>query len=163
MGFFTGRISFVRYRVQGPAPGMFGPEHLERLADHAIGKQRVASSDGTEVGWIAGDHILDTAFDLAKNIVDDALQWALRVDTFKIPSDLLRAYTHVELQGLAAGNPSGHPSARQKREAPAVTRAALQKDGGLARIAGHIRTEKTLKFLFEQSRKEAAPVETPAE
>jgi trigger factor len=46
--------------------------------------------------------------------------------------------------------------ARQQREAVAVTRAKLQKEGALARIAGHIRTEKTLAFLFEQARKEAA-------
>jgi trigger factor len=53
--------------------------------------------------------------------------------------------------------------ARQKREAVAVTRANLQKDGGLARIAGHIRTEKTISFLFEQARKEAPkPGEEPA-
>jgi trigger factor len=44
--------------------------------------------------------------------------------------------------------------ARQRREAIAVTRANLQKDGGLARIAGQIRTDKTLNFLFEQARKE---------
>ncbi len=47
--------------------------------------------------------------------------------------------------------------ARQQREAVAVTRAKLQKEGALARIAGNIRTEKTLSFLFEQARKEAAP------
>ena len=46
--------------------------------------------------------------------------------------------------------------ARQQREAAAVTRAKLQKEGGLARIAGHIRTDKTLSFLFEHARKEAA-------
>ena len=50
--------------------------------------------------------------------------------------------------------------ARQQREAAAVTRAKLQKDGGLARIAGHIRTDKTLGFLFEQARKEAGKPET---
>jgi trigger factor len=50
--------------------------------------------------------------------------------------------------------------ARQQREAAAVTRAKLQKEGGLARIAGHIRTDKTLGFLFEQSRKEAGKPET---
>jgi len=52
--------------------------------------------------------------------------------------------------------------ARQQREAVAVTRAKLQKDGTIGRIAGHIRTEKTLNFLFEQARKEA-PVNPPAE
>jgi trigger factor len=50
--------------------------------------------------------------------------------------------------------------ARQQREAVAVTRAKLQKDGALGRIANHIRTEKTLSFLFEQARKEAPPKET---
>jgi trigger factor len=53
--------------------------------------------------------------------------------------------------------------ARQQREAVAVTRAKLQKEGALARIAGHIRTEKTLSFLFEHARKEAAPAPQPDE
>jgi trigger factor len=56
--------------------------------------------------------------------------------------------------------------ARQQREAVAVTRAKLEKEGGIGRIAGHIRTDKTLNFLFEQSRKEAPKAsepETPAE
>jgi trigger factor len=46
--------------------------------------------------------------------------------------------------------------ARQQREAVAAVRAKLQKEGAIARIAGHIRTEKTLAFLFEHARKEAA-------
>jgi trigger factor len=51
--------------------------------------------------------------------------------------------------------------ARQQREAVAVTRAKLQKDGAIGRIASNIRTEKTLNLLFEQSRKEAPrPEET---
>jgi len=45
--------------------------------------------------------------------------------------------------------------ARQQREAVAVTRAKLQKDGAIGRIASSIRTEKTLNLLFEQARKEA--------
>jgi trigger factor len=45
--------------------------------------------------------------------------------------------------------------ARQEREAVAVTRARLDKEGGLGRIAGHIQTEKTLQFLFEQAQKQA--------
>jgi trigger factor len=53
--------------------------------------------------------------------------------------------------------------ARQQREAVAVTRAKLQKDGVIARIAGNIRTEKTLTLLFEQARKEAAPAPAPEE
>ncbi len=128
MGFFSGRVTFARYRVAGPSPGLFGPEHLERLAACAIGKQKVAASDGVEVGWTAGDHILDTDFDLAKNIVNDTLHFCLRVDATRLPSDLLRAYTAVELAALAAGNPSGIPSARQKREARETARERLEDE-----------------------------------
>jgi trigger factor len=54
--------------------------------------------------------------------------------------------------------------ARQQREAVAVTRAKLEKEGAIARIAGHIRTDKTLNFLFEQSRKEAPKeIEAPSD
>ena len=45
--------------------------------------------------------------------------------------------------------------ARQEREAVPVTRARLEKEGALARIASHIQTEKTLHFLFEQAQKQA--------
>src|SRR5204863_3413491 len=112
----------------GRAVRSFGPEHLELLAAHAMGKQRVAAADGAQVGWTAGDHILDTRFDLAKNIVNDALHFALRVDTLAIPADLLRAYTQVELEGLAAANPSGRPSARQKREARLLAKDRLENE-----------------------------------
>lgn len=117
MGFFSGRVTCVRYRVQGHSPGLFGPDHLEKLEKHAIGKARVLSGDGIEIGWTAGDHILDLSFDLTKNVVNEALHFALRVDQQKIPADLLKAYAQVELQALAASNPSGRPSNRQKREA----------------------------------------------
>lgn len=45
--------------------------------------------------------------------------------------------------------------ARNEREAMAVTRARLEKEGMLQRIADHIQTEKTIHFLFEQSQKQA--------
>lgn len=45
--------------------------------------------------------------------------------------------------------------ARQEREAVPVTRARLEKEGTLGRIAGAIQTEKTLQFLFDQAQKQA--------
>ena len=45
--------------------------------------------------------------------------------------------------------------AKQQREPVAAVRAKLQKDGALNRIAGQIRTEKTLTFLFDKAHKEA--------
>ncbi len=51
--------------------------------------------------------------------------------------------------------------ARQQREPVAAVRAKLQKDGTLGRIAGQIRTEKTLALLFDKARKEAPKPEEP--
>jgi hypothetical protein len=136
MGFFSGRVTFARYHVNGPAAGLFGPEHLERLQAHAIGKQRVAAADGVEVGWTAGDHILDTNFALEKNIVNDTLHCCIRIDSQKLPADLLRAYAQIDLQALAAANPSGLPSARQRREARESARDRIEeeaKDGRFLR------------------------------
>jgi hypothetical protein len=128
MGFFTGRLTCTRFRVAGPARRTFRVEDLEKLAEHAIGRQRVAAGDGSQAGWIAGDHILDTKFDLAKNLVNDALQFALRIDEVKIPADLLRAYTQVELEALAAQNLSGIPSGKQKRQARLTAKERLEQE-----------------------------------
>jgi hypothetical protein len=133
MGFFSGRITFGRFRVAGRSPGQFGPEHLERLAAHAIGKQKHAA-DGVEVGWIAGDHILDTKFDQAKNVVNDTLHFSLRIDQNRLPGDLLRAYAQVDLQALAKNNPSGLPSNRQRREARDSARERLEKEAADGRF-----------------------------
>src|SRR3954469_8650346 len=128
MGFFSGRVTCTRFRVAGRTPGSFGPQPPDQLAAHAIGKQKVAAADGSLAGWTAGDHILDTRFDLAKNIVNDTLHFALRIDAQKMPGDLLRAYYQTELDALAAANSSGRPSARQKREAREAARERLEAE-----------------------------------
>jgi hypothetical protein len=133
MGFFSGRLTCVRFRYTGPSPRLFGPAHLEQLEAHLVGKG-IAAADGVSAGWIAGDHILDTRFDLAKNIINDTLHFALRIDAQKVPGDLLRAYTQVELDALAAGNPSGLPSQRQKREARQSARDRLEAEAADGRF-----------------------------
>lgn len=127
MSFFSGRITCTRFRVTGRAIRTFGEDELEALGRHAIGKQRIAKADGSSAGWIAGDHILDTRFELAKNIVNDALQFALRIDTQSIPADLLRAYTQEELESLH-DDPTRPPGAKAKREARARARQRLESE-----------------------------------
>lgn len=136
MSFFGGRLSFQRFKMNGAAPRHFSEEHLEKLAEYGMGRQRIASADGMDAGWIAGDHILDKQFTLEKNVIIDALQWALRIDTLKLPPELLRAYMAEELAALAAGNPSGLPSNRQRKEARDLAKDRLEqeaKDGRFLR------------------------------
>ena len=45
MGFFTGRLTCTRFRVGGPARRTFRSDDLDKLAEHAIGRQRVATGE----------------------------------------------------------------------------------------------------------------------
>jgi hypothetical protein len=128
MGFLTGRLTCLRFRVLGTPPPLFGPDQLTQLADHAIGSQKKVTAEGVEIGWTTGETILDTDFDLLKNVYDDALHFALRVDVQKLPGDLFRAYAQTELKALAAENPSGRPSARQRKEARELAKARLEQE-----------------------------------
>jgi hypothetical protein len=153
MGFYSGRATFSRYRVLGSAPRHFSEDHLARLAEHAAGRQRMLTADGVEAGWSAGDHILDTEFDLAKNVIEDQLYFCLRLDTVKLPSDLLRAYTAIDLKALAANNPSGFASNRQKREAKESARDRLEQEAKDGRFTRRKATEviwdrKSNELLF---------------
>jgi hypothetical protein len=145
MGFFAGRATFLRFRVGGPAPRLFGEEHLERLTAFQAGRQQIASADGVETGWTAGEHVLDTDFELAKNIVNDTLHFDLRVDTEKLPADLFRAYVAVELKALSATNPSGFASAKQKREAREIARERLEQEAK----DGRFRKRKCVPVLWD--------------
>lgn len=150
MAFLSGRVTFLRFHVGGRPPKTFGEEHLARLAEFRAGRQRLASADGVEVGWAAGEHVLDTDFDLAKNVVDDSLHFDLRVDTERPPSDLMRAYTAVELKALAKNNPSGFASARQKREAREIARERLEQEAK----DGRFTKRKTVPVMWDAKSRE---------
>jgi hypothetical protein len=146
MGFLSGRVTYTRYRVGGEGALPFGPEHLEQAEQHALGRHGADQpTDGVAVGWAGGDHVLDMRFDLEKNIVNDALHLGLRVDTDKIPGDLLRAYTKIELDARAAENPSGRPTKLQRQEAKEAARLRAEAESA----DGRFRRRKVYPVLWD--------------
>jgi hypothetical protein len=148
MSFSTGRATFLRFKLSGGAPPkLFDQDQLDRLAENQIGRQKVASADGSESGWTAGGHVLDTDFQLEKNVVNDALLFDYRYDRDAPPGDLLRAYYEVELKALTKANPSGKPSARQKREAKEIARDRVEQEAK----DGRFKKRKTIPVLWHLS------------
>src|SRR3954447_15865441 len=146
MGFLNGRVTYVRYRVGGEPPLPFGEEHLERVQQHVIGRHGAGEpADGIASGWAGGDHVLDLNFDPAKNIVNDALHLALRIDTDKIPGDLLRAYTRIETDARAQLNPSGRPTKAQRQEAKEAARLRAEAEAA----DGRFRRRKHYPVLWD--------------
>jgi hypothetical protein len=145
MGFLAGNATFLRFKVDGPNPRLFTEEHLTRLEDLRAGRQRIASADGIDIGWTAGNHFLDADFTPEKNIVNDALLVDLRVDCDRLPADRMKAYYETELKAIAAQNASGHPTAKQKREAKESARERLETEAK----DGRFRKSKCVPVLWD--------------
>jgi hypothetical protein len=141
MGFWNGRVTFTRYRVGGELPVPFGEEVIEKAKQRLIGHNGAPeSADGVGTGWAGGEHVLDVTLDAGKNIVDDSLHMAIRIDTDKIPAALLRAYTQIEIDAVAQLNPSGVATKSQKQEAKeaAKRRAEAEAADGRFRRLSHV-------------------------
>lgn len=119
MKFFKGPATFARFAVAGPRVRDFGESHLERLRELA---------GRSAVGWAGGVHCKDTEFTLEKNVYPDHLAFDFWEQVAKLPPDRLKAYYEIDLKALCRHNPSGLPSARQKREAKASSRDRLEQE-----------------------------------
>lgn len=128
MAFLSGSVSYSRFRISGGGPKRLDENLLEKFRQHQIGADRVAHADHVEAGWIAGRHLLDLDFDVEKNVLLDCLHLGLRIDTARIPPDLLRAYMQQEFEALIREGSGGRNQGRLKKQAKdSATRRAEQE------------------------------------
>jgi len=72
--------------------------------------------------------LLDHQFDFQRNVFNDAISFALRVDTNRVPAELRQAYKIMEEDAIAASNPSGFISKKQKASAKETIARKLEKE-----------------------------------
>lgn len=147
MAFLNGRVSFVRFAVESMTQEPFGEETLEKLRSNAIGKYGMGETqDGVTVGFNGGRHLLDSDLTFENNIYEDTLHVGMRYDVDKIPSNILKAYTEIEIRALAANNPSGFPTKQQKEEAKELALAKAQAEA----VDGRYRRMSMNPLLLDQ-------------
>lgn len=134
MGFTKGSVTFKRFIVQGtvmPDVDML----LDKLSSQAIGRGGVQLADGTHSGWITGEHICDVDFSRMKNALGDGLLFAIRIDTNKPPTDLVRSYQRQNEAAMLEASGREFLSKAERREAreQAVSRADLEARSGTFR------------------------------
>lgn len=117
MGFLSGSITCERYRVTEDPTDTFGEDHLEKLAKRRIDSSKTNLYETAAYGYTGGAHLLDTSFDLAKNVIGDAMHFGVRIDSCSIPGSIKRAWMAIELSGIMKDNPGGRPSKAQREEA----------------------------------------------
>jgi len=145
MGFASGSVSFRRFAVLGDSPTSPDEKLLEKLAEHALKTSDIGLPEEVEYGWSGGRHVLDGNFSFENNVFADALHFALRIDTNKVPGELKRAWQAMEEEAVAKDNPSGFISKSQKRQ---VKDSIRQKIDDELR-SGRFRRSKLVPVLWD--------------
>jgi hypothetical protein len=145
MGFASGSVSFRRFAVVGSAPGTPEQALLDKLAEHVLKPGEFGVPEEVEYGWGGGRHVLDGSFGFENNVFADAMHFALRIDTNKVPGDLKKAYKLMEEEAAAASNPSGFISKNQKKDVKDTVRRKLEDE----LRSGRFRRTKLVPVLWD--------------
>lgn len=145
MGFASGSISFRRFAVIGKHPKSITEDHIAKLSDLALRPSDIGTPEEVEYGWSGGRHIYDATFSFERNVFGDALSFALRVDTNKVPGDLKKAYQIIEEDAVAKKNPSGFLTKQQKKE----VKDTVQKKIDEELRSGRFRKSKLTPMLWD--------------
>jgi hypothetical protein len=105
-----------RFVVSGDQPKTVDQSILDALDANKLAPAEDGVPPDVEYGWSGGRHVLDGHFDFEKNVFNDAVAFALRVDTNRVPAELRQAYQIMEEESVAAANPSGFISRKQKKD-----------------------------------------------
>jgi hypothetical protein len=89
--------------------------------------------------------VLDAQFSFEHNVFADALHFALRIDTNKVPGELKKAWELMEAEAVAAENPSGFISKNQKKDVKESIRKKIEDE----LRSGHFRRSKLLPVLWD--------------
>lgn len=116
MGFASGSVSFSRFAVIGEGPKTVDESLLEKIAAQALRPGELGVPEEIEYGWSGGRHVLDGQFHFEHNVFADAVSFAMRTDTNRVPGSLKTAWRLMEEEAAAASNPSGLISKNQKRQ-----------------------------------------------
>src|SRR5947209_15577924 len=98
MGFASGSVSFRRFAVVGKKkdmPKTIEQDLLDKLAEHCLKPAEFGVPEDSEYGWSGGRHIYATQFNFERNVFNDALVFALRIDTHRVPGVVKRAYEAI--------------------------------------------------------------------
>jgi hypothetical protein len=145
MGFAAGSVSFRRFMVVGKNPKAVDQALLDKLDEHKIKVSDIGLPEEEEYGWSGGRHVFDGVFSFDHNVYADAIHFALRIDTNKVPGELKKAWELMEEEAAASENPSGFISKNQKKDVKESVRKKIEDE----LRNGHFRRSKLVPILWD--------------
>lgn len=113
----SGPITFRRFAVEGKFPKSPNQETLDKLAAYVLEIGEHSVPDAIEYGWSGGRHVFDATFSFEHNVFVDALSFAMRIDTNRVPADVRRAYQIMEEDAAAAESVGRKRAPRDAKQA----------------------------------------------
>lgn len=105
MGALNGSLSYTRFYVEGSLPSNFRKVFLDAVRLYAFEPLKPEDDDEERHGWCNIEHPLDLEFDEHKIFFNEYMNLALRIDKWRIPGPILKAYcTEAERDYLAKNN-----------------------------------------------------------
>ncbi len=151
MPFRSGAISYRRFSVVGDAPDMLDPERFEALRAHALGELEPIKPGELHVGWTAGRHLFDRAFDYERIGFGSGLLLGFRADAVRVPPEIKRAYIAMaEDAHFAQAASESRTSSRGKSASKSSGGGRTARDAGAAGS-----TDDASGFLPRAARKDA--------
>ncbi len=126
MGFLSGSATYECFRIESAQPRQFGAKQMEILGKFAINPKENLSAEQARAGLLAGDHLFDLEFELEKNIIHEAMHFAMRIDTNQIPAAVRKAWLQMELAVFRAESPERRPNKAERQEAKDAVEARCE-------------------------------------
>lgn len=145
MSFASGSMTFRRFFVENASISEPDDGLIERLRRRCVDADATRMQDGTVWGWTTGAHLLDTDFSLLKNAVGQGLYFALRVDTHRPPSDLVRSYQRQAEEAMLESSGREFLSRSERREAREQARSRAEAEAK----AGAFRRMKQIPVYWD--------------
>jgi hypothetical protein len=145
MPFLAGSLAFERYSIDGFDDIQFGEEQLDLIRGRAAGQIATTAIENIHVGFLGGNHLFDLDFDLGKNVINQAVHAAARIDSHSIPAAIKNAWLQIELQGAAKDHPEGRISKARRQEAKEAVEQRCQTEAA----AGKYRRMQQVPFLWD--------------
>ncbi len=147
MGFFTGRVSSLRFKVNGAAPRQSSTKSTSialRIASPAD-NESLPPTESKPAGPPASTFSIPT-FSSKRTLSTTPSRSISGWTRTRSPAISFAAYYAVELKALSKKNPSGFASGKQKREAKEIARDRLEQEAK----DGRYRKRKCIPVLWDR-------------
>jgi recombination associated protein RdgC len=127
LGAFSGSLTYTTFHVEGELETGFRELFLTEIQREVFRPLTVEEEREEAVGWVAIEHPFDVDLDIDKVFFNSYLNIALRIDRWRIPGPLFKAFfTDAERQHLTETGKE-KLSRREKEELKAVVTATLRR------------------------------------